>query len=245
MFPVVSQSGLTPIHVAAFMGHLNIVLLLLQSGASPDVCNIVSLLHKGACLKAQRGVSEGSVLFDLQRGETALHMAARAGQVEVVRCLLRNGAMVDARARVRPRPRPRPRGRGRQLTTCPPQEDQTPLHIASRLGKTEMVQLLLQHMAHPDAATANGYTPLHISAREGQLETASVLMEAGASHALATKVRLGGGGGGGRVEAGCLTPSGGSSHKHQCGGAACDWLVEGFAGGRSHVVQTKLLHPIR
>lgn len=36
------QSGLTPIHVAAFMGHLNIVLLLLQSGASPDVRNIVS-----------------------------------------------------------------------------------------------------------------------------------------------------------------------------------------------------------
>ena len=28
-------------------------------------------------------------------------MAARAGQVEVVRCLLRNGAIVDARARVR------------------------------------------------------------------------------------------------------------------------------------------------
>ena len=36
------QSGLTPIHVAAFMGHLNIVLLLLQNGASPDVRNIVS-----------------------------------------------------------------------------------------------------------------------------------------------------------------------------------------------------------
>lgn len=36
----------------------------------------------------------------VQRGETALHMASRAGQVEVVRCLLRNGALVDARARV-------------------------------------------------------------------------------------------------------------------------------------------------
>lgn len=69
-----------------------------------------------------------------------------------------------------------------------PQEDQTPLHIASRLGKTDIVQLLLQHMAHPDAATTNGYTPLHISAREGQLETAAVLLEAGASHSLATKV---------------------------------------------------------
>lgn len=71
---------------------------------------------------------------------------------------------------------------------CRLQEDQTPLHIASRLGKTEIVQLLLQHMAHPDAATTNGYTPLHISAREGQVETASVLLEAGASHSLATKV---------------------------------------------------------
>lgn len=127
-------------------------------------------------------------------------MAARAGQVEVVRCLLRNGAMVDARARVRPPPPapvlPQRKHRRRALTTCPtPQEDQTPLHIASRLGKTEIVQLLLQHMAHPDAATTNGYTPLHISAREGQLETASVLMEAGASHSLATKVRIRGRGG--------------------------------------------------
>lgn len=40
--PSCAQSGLTPIHVAAFMGHLNIVLLLLQNGASPDVSNIVS-----------------------------------------------------------------------------------------------------------------------------------------------------------------------------------------------------------
>lgn len=46
-------------------------------------------------------------------------------------------------------------------------------------------------MAHPDAATTNGYTPLHISAREGQLETAAVLLEAGASHSLPTKVSLG------------------------------------------------------
>lgn len=37
------QSGLTPIHVAAFMGHLNIVLLLLQNGACPDATNIVSM----------------------------------------------------------------------------------------------------------------------------------------------------------------------------------------------------------
>lgn len=45
-------------------------------------------------------------------------------------------------------------------------------------------------MAHPDAATTNGHTPLHISAREGQVETAAVLLEAGASHSIATKVRV-------------------------------------------------------
>lgn len=44
-------------------------------------------------------------------------------------------------------------------------------------------------MAHPDAATTNGYTPLHISAREGQVDVASVLLEAGAANSLATKVR--------------------------------------------------------
>ena len=35
-----------------------------------------------------------------QRGETALHMAARAGQSNVVRYLIQNGARVDARAKV-------------------------------------------------------------------------------------------------------------------------------------------------
>lgn len=36
----------------------------------------------------------------LQRGETALHMAARAGQSNVVRYLIQNGARVDAKAKV-------------------------------------------------------------------------------------------------------------------------------------------------
>ena len=36
----------------------------------------------------------------LQRGETALHMAARAGQSNVVRYLVQNGARVDAKAKV-------------------------------------------------------------------------------------------------------------------------------------------------
>lgn len=36
------QSGLTPIHVAAFMGHENIVHALTNHGASPNTTNVVS-----------------------------------------------------------------------------------------------------------------------------------------------------------------------------------------------------------
>lgn len=56
------------------MGHMNIAILLIQHGGNPNTTTI--------------------------RGETALHLAARANQTDIIRILLRNGAEVDARARV-------------------------------------------------------------------------------------------------------------------------------------------------
>lgn len=74
ILPFVFQSGLTPLHVASFMGCMNIVIYLVQNEASPDVTTV--------------------------RGETPLHLAARANQTDIIRILLRNGAHVSARARV-------------------------------------------------------------------------------------------------------------------------------------------------
>lgn len=68
------------------------------------------------------------------------------------------------------------------------QEQQTPLHIAARLGNVDNVTLLLQLGAAPDAVTKDLYTPLHIAAKEGHEEVASVLLEHRASHSLTTKV---------------------------------------------------------
>lgn len=60
--------------MAAFMGCMNIVIYLIQHMANPDVPTV--------------------------RGETPLHLAARANQTDIIRILLRNGAQVDAKARV-------------------------------------------------------------------------------------------------------------------------------------------------
>ena len=68
------------------------------------------------------------------------------------------------------------------------QENQTPLHIAARLGNTDNVALLLNHGASPDATTKDLYTPLHIAAKEGHEEVAAILLEHNASQNLTTKV---------------------------------------------------------
>lgn len=49
-------------------------------------------------------------------------------------------------------------------------EQQTPLHIASRLGNVDIVMMLLQHGAKVDTTTKDMYTALHIAAKEGQDE---------------------------------------------------------------------------
>lgn len=70
------------------------------------------------------------------------------------------------------------------------QDDQTPLHCAARMGHKEMVKLLLEQRANPDASTTAGHTPLHISAREGHAHTVRILLDAGAQQIKMTKVRV-------------------------------------------------------
>uniref|UniRef100_A0A914R1M6 Uncharacterized protein n=1 Tax=Parascaris equorum TaxID=6256 RepID=A0A914R1M6_PAREQ len=54
---------------------------------------------------------------------------------------------------------------------------QTPLHIASRLGNTDIVVLLLQAGASPNAATRDQYTPLHIAAKVQLLPVVALLIQ--------------------------------------------------------------------
>uniref|UniRef100_A0A4W6E9F5 Ankyrin 2 n=1 Tax=Lates calcarifer TaxID=8187 RepID=A0A4W6E9F5_LATCA len=199
----VTLDYLTALHVAAHCGHYRVTKLLLDKRANPNAraLNGFTPLHI-ACKKNRVKVMEllvkygASIQAITESGLTPIHVAAFMGHLNIVLLLLQNGASPDVSNIVSNWKQPSQRaGNISLISLCEYMHisfeyDQTPLHIASRLGKTEIVQLLLQHMAHPDAATTNGYTPLHISAREGQVETASVLLEAGASHSLATKVLL-------------------------------------------------------
>jgi len=98
---VADRQGYTPMHRASWNGHANVVHALAKGGAKIGV----TALKDGALpagLAAARGHKEVVALFVRElgagiddrdrRGMTALAMASAAGQLEVVKWLLREGA---------------------------------------------------------------------------------------------------------------------------------------------------------
>ena len=58
----------------------------------------------------------------------------------------------------------------------------TPLHLASSLGHTEIVELLLENRADIDMVTvATGETALHLATSGGHIATVKLLLERGAA----------------------------------------------------------------
>jgi len=69
-------------------------------------------------------------------------------------------------------------------------DNQTALHIASRVGDVDMVELLISRGASMSVITADRYTPLHIAAKEGHDDVASLLLDHGVTSSPITKARL-------------------------------------------------------
>ena len=94
------------------------------------------------------------------QGATALHIAAEMGQSTATVVLLSEGANVN-----------RPKL---------PQTGESPLHVACRKGRVEIVKFMLARGGLVNSETTDGLTPLHLASRAKQLEVARVLCVLGA-----------------------------------------------------------------
>jgi uncharacterized protein len=99
-------------------------------------------------------------------GFTALHLAAFFGHREIAAELLRRGADVNAVAR-------------NQLAV-------QPINSAAAANHTDVVRVLLDHGADPNAREAAGFTPIHAAAHNGNDELYELLVARGADQDAAT-----------------------------------------------------------
>lgn len=138
----------------------NIELLSAAQRGSPQRCR--ELLDKKVNGHLAAGVnSRGS------NGETALHIAAREGHIEVCRILLLNIDGVDVNPKLK--------------------DGRTPLHIGCERGYIDIVNMLLLCGATVNARDNLGYTPLHFAARFGRVNIVKKLLDRYADPAIVNK----------------------------------------------------------
>lgn len=67
------------------------------------------------------------------------------------------------------------------------QHNITPLHVAAKWGKSNMVGVLLEKGGNIESKTRDGLTPLHCAARSGHEQVVDMLLERGAPISSKTK----------------------------------------------------------
>jgi E3 ubiquitin-protein ligase HACE1 len=151
-----------PIHTASRMRHKEIVIMLLQFGASlksrTDSGNTVFHLASEA---GQMSWVKFLVELDTEvlnipnyEYETPLHLAARNGNVYLVKYLVQNGCNIKAKSA--------------NGATC--------LHVACENGHYTTVECLLKHGAEVNATNSADQTPLHIAASRGHTKIVELLL---------------------------------------------------------------------
>uniref|UniRef100_A0A8C1RW79 Ankyrin 2a, neuronal n=1 Tax=Cyprinus carpio TaxID=7962 RepID=A0A8C1RW79_CYPCA len=194
-----TESGFTPLHIAAHYGNVNVATLLLNRGAAVDFTarNGITPLH----VASKRGntnmiallLDRGSQIDAKTRdGLTPLHCAARSGHDTAVELLLERGAPILARTKNGLSPL-HMSAQGDHVDCVKhllqhkaPVDDVTldyltALHVAAHCGHYRVTKLLLDKKANPNARALNGFTPLHIACKKNRVKVMELLVKYGAS----------------------------------------------------------------
>eukprot|EP00076_Gallus_gallus_P040448 XP_025005986.1 ankyrin-2 isoform X28 [Gallus gallus] len=194
-----TESGFTPLHIAAHYGNVNVATLLLNRGAAVDFTarNGITPLH----VASKRGNTNmvkllldrgGQIDAKTRDGLTPLHCAARSGHDQVVELLLERGAPLLARTKNGLSPL-HMAAQGDHVECVKhllqhkaPVDDVTldyltALHVAAHCGHYRVTKLLLDKRANPNARALNGFTPLHIACKKNRIKVMELLVKYGAS----------------------------------------------------------------
>lgn len=158
---IYNERGWTPLILAAFNGHNEIVSTLIKHRANVHASDLL--------------------------GNTALHWAAYAGQTSSAKLLIENRAGIDAcnnsgmtplfQATIRRRLGDVllliDSGANLNLKTC---DGSTALHKAAAEGYSEIVRILLHHGADMSIKNLDGSTPLTLAAKNDQKAVIKMLM---------------------------------------------------------------------
>ncbi|KAM9406841.1 ankyrin-2-like isoform 14-T14 [Salvelinus alpinus] len=194
-----TESGFTPLHIAAHYGNVNVSTLLLNRGAAVDFTarNGITPLHvaskRGNTNMVRLLLDRGSQIDAKTRdGLTPLHCAARSGHDQAVELLLERGAPMLARTKNGLSPL-HMSSQGDHVECVKhllqhkaPVDDVTldyltALHVAAHCGHYRVTKLLLDKRANPNARALNGFTPLHIACKKNRVKVMELLVKYGAS----------------------------------------------------------------
>ncbi|XP_062833417.1 ankyrin-3 isoform X41 [Anolis carolinensis] len=194
-----TESGFTPLHIAAHYGNINVATLLLNRGAAVDFTarNDITPLHvaskRGNTNMVKLLLDRGAKIDAKTRdGLTPLHCGARSGHEQVVRMLLDRGAPILSKTKNGLSPL-HMATQGDHLNCVQlliehnvPVDDVTndyltALHVAAHCGHYKVAKVLLDKKTNPNAKALNGFTPLHIACKKNRIKVMELLLKHGAS----------------------------------------------------------------
>jgi len=177
-------SGETPLMIAAHRGNLEAVRALLTAGANPNAAEnnggqtalMIAIVEKHAAVIDELLKRGADIQLGSKTGFTPLMFAVQQGDVGAVSKLLKAGADVNMVQN------------GTKLT---------PIIIASAMLHPDVVDLLLDNGANPNAIDSRGYTALHLAVRDSDYgldlrtkDTATRIVKSLLAHKADPNIRL-------------------------------------------------------